>query len=357
MPKRFTEGTYNERVLRIRGMNNAFQTLTKQKVNVALTKSYNDLTKLLDLTSLEPLERTVYESKRKGITKLANELGINLSNTIKSGITGFSKEAAKTQKDATQRYLNSEDYKADLEYYFLIPKEVLFNVVNRTWSDGFKFSDRIWRNTQHTKNGINSILTAGIARGQSAVDMSMELKRFLVDSTIKPGKTWKVGVKNSVTSNGTVHYNALRLAITEINNSYREAQVINNKRSPVTNGLRWHLSGSHPRPDICDVWAEQDLYGFGPGGYPPEAVPIDHPRGFCFFTDIIRPASEWSKPKPPTPPRKPFGKDQVEKILRDKKLKPGEINSGVKTYNAGKKVLADEETRIDRKTSKRAIKK
>ena len=52
-------------------------------------------------------------------------------------------------------------------------------------------------------------------------------------------------------------------------------------------GVKWSLSGSHPKIDICDTWASQDLYGMGPGVYPPRDAPIDHPNGLCHTLDVL----------------------------------------------------------------------
>jgi hypothetical protein len=48
-------------------------------------------------------------------------------------------------------------------------------------------------------------------------------------------------------------------------------------------GFRWLLSSGHPRPDICDCYAEADAYGMGAGVYPADAgarIPA-HPNCLC----------------------------------------------------------------------------
>lgn len=53
-------------------------------------------------------------------------------------------------------------------------------------------------------------------------------------------------------------------------------------------GIRWTLSPTHPKPDICDVIAGQDFYGLGPGGYPMGQAPDHpHPNCLCLQTAII----------------------------------------------------------------------
>jgi len=53
-------------------------------------------------------------------------------------------------------------------------------------------------------------------------------------------------------------------------------------------GYRWELSPRHPKLDVCDVYANQDLFGLGPGGYPADQVPATpHPSCLCVQTAIL----------------------------------------------------------------------
>lgn len=53
-------------------------------------------------------------------------------------------------------------------------------------------------------------------------------------------------------------------------------------------GMRWELSPVHPRPDVCDLYANQDLHGLGPGGYPRDQVPATpHPSCLCSQSAIL----------------------------------------------------------------------
>jgi hypothetical protein len=71
--------------------------------------------------------------------------------------------------------------------------------------------------------------------------------------------------------------------------SFRAVYRTGTSSQPYTKGYRWALSGSgHPHTDECDVYANQDLYGLGPGGYPPDAVPsTPHPACLCSQSAII----------------------------------------------------------------------
>lgn len=94
-------------------------------------------------------------------------------------------------------------------------------------------------------------------------------------------------------------YDARRIAVTETNAAYREADNLAAARSPVLAGLRWTLSPRHPAWDVCDVYAGLDLYGLGPGVFPGGKMPVTpHPFCACVPVPVLRPEGEWRKPKP-----------------------------------------------------------
>ena len=166
-------------------------------------------------------------------------------------------------------------------------------------NDGFNLSNRIWRIQEYTQKGILDITTQGIMSGISAVELAKQLEGFL----LKRGPAWTTGIKRSVTGRGTVAYNALRLARTEINQAYHWAQKEMAKENPLLIGQKWNLSNSHPTdwppsaaymgyPEICDYRANHDHHGLGEGVFPPGEAPPDHPNGLCYLTDVWKPVEE-----------------------------------------------------------------
>jgi hypothetical protein len=204
-------------------------------------------------------------------------------------------------------------------------------VTGRVWTDGMNYSNRVWALNQQTQNSINSIITSGIARGQSAVSMAKDLTSFLVNPTLTAGTTWTTAITKSVSGRGTVNYNALRLARSEINNTYREALIESNEASPITLCVHWNLSVSHKIRDICDVWAGVDQYGFGGGNYPAAQTPIDHPNGRCYLTDVLNEISQWGKPKQTNYQSKNISDEKIVSLL-GKDAKDGAKNAAVKAF-------------------------
>ncbi len=81
---------------------------------------------------------------------------------------------------------------------------------------------------------------------------------------------------------------ARTIARTEVVDGYRDQYKAQTEDKSYVVGYRWVLSGAHPAPDVCDVYAQQDLHGLGPGGYPPGGVPgAPHPHDLCSQVAII----------------------------------------------------------------------
>jgi hypothetical protein len=81
-----------------------------------------------------------------------------------------------------------------------------------------------------------------------------------------------------------LEYEARRIAVSETNSHYHEADVVSAIQSPVVDLVRWRTSQLHTRekryvPDVCDFLEQADLFGYGEGLYHPAGVPaLVHPH-------------------------------------------------------------------------------
>lgn len=78
-------------------------------------------------------------------------------------------------------------------------------------------------------------------------------------------------------------YHAERIARTESARAYADGQMSRYMSDDDVVALKWKLSSNHPRTDICDVYANADLYGLGRGVYPKDKFPTlpAHPHCRC----------------------------------------------------------------------------
>jgi len=128
-------------------------------------------------------------------------------------------------------------------------------------------SEAVYRNQAVSRGIIDGLIRSGLTRGLSAKELAREVYRYVSPSTP-----------------GGASYAAMRLARTEINNAFHQQQI-KVAESPGVRGVKWNLSGSHPRPDICNQYAERDHADLGRGVYRVGDVPgKPHPHCFCYLT-------------------------------------------------------------------------
>ncbi len=160
--------------------------------------------------------------------------------------------------------------------YGLVAEDAVNAVYQRVYRDGLTLSDRLWRLDAGIRRAVEDRVVSAVAQGTSAQNLAKDLRQYLTS-----------------TGQGNARYNAMRLARTEINTAHREGGIRAVTKPDGTlrdhvQAIGWRLSMSHPEPDICDVWASQDIDGLGPGNYLPQNVPVDHPHGLCFIVSVLK---------------------------------------------------------------------
>lgn len=137
--------------------------------------------------------------------------------------------------------------------------------------NGISLSDKVYKAKALSDGWVDREIKRGLALQMSAKQISDRVRRFISPSTA-----------------GGVSYAANRLARTEINNAFHRAQINRAENDPWTTGMKWHLSGSHPKPDECNEYAEQvHEKGMEAGVFLPENVPgKPHPNCLCYLTSV-----------------------------------------------------------------------
>jgi hypothetical protein len=152
---------------------------------------------------------------------------------------------------------------------------------------GLNLSDRVWGTLDGYKTEMEAALGVGISEGRSANELARDLKRFLND----PDRLFRRVRQNDGTlklSRAAQNYhpgqgvyrssfqNAKRVATTETNAAYRNADLERWRTLPFVKGYRINLSNNHPEFDICDT-----LQGVYPLTFNWTAW---HPHCRCFLT-------------------------------------------------------------------------
>lgn len=138
-------------------------------------------------------------------------------------------------------------------------------------------------------NVARSIVEVGIREGKSAKDIANDLEMYVRPLprgfSVSPfqfirdflGRHRVIKIERGEVPRGSLSFNAFTIARTEINYTYRDALVQLHKNKPWVEGYRWNLSLSHPKKDICDLWAEGSPYD-------DDELPTGHPNCLCYLT-------------------------------------------------------------------------
>lgn len=177
----------------------------------------------------------------------------------------------------------------------------------RIYQDGLTLSQRLWQLNSAGLRGIGDTLYTAIADGKSAYETAQRLEQWLgagadcprwtqqrlrlSKAAIAAGDPAGLIRGNECASQG-VAYAALRMARTEIQAVHIGAAEQSLAASPWVNGIRILLSGSHPKPDICDTHARGGPSGNGT--YPKDRAPMPpfHPQCLCFIIGTLIPLDE-----------------------------------------------------------------
>ena len=164
--------------------------------------------------------------------------------------------------------------------------------------DGMNLSDRVWKLDPVFKSELEMAIDIGLSDGRSAAELSRDIRQYLQ----KPDKLFRrVRDKNGVLqlskaakgyNPGTGVYrssykNAMRLARTEINMAYHNADFERWQQLDFVVGIEIELSNNHPVNDICD-----DLKG----RYPKEFKFTGwHPQCRCHALTILASKDEFQE--------------------------------------------------------------
>lgn len=171
----------------------------------------------------------------------------------------------------------------------------------RRWvdADGYRLSDRVWRDGQRVRREIDRRIVQAIRDGTGPVTLAKDLERFLNPSAAptqyrRNGRIVRRNMTNRPTGAGWGSAGARRLARTEIQRVHHAATVEAARAGvPGLVGVKWNLSLMHPKVDVCDDLAHANDYGLGRGVYPPERVPtLPHPNCLCTLTPAMKPRQD-----------------------------------------------------------------
>ncbi|HBJ2602722.1 TPA: hypothetical protein ACXDAM_002246 [Clostridium botulinum] len=269
------------------------QDLDIRQLYIKLTKDISKELKKDGLSTFNERKlRDIYSSLKQQENLLNGQLTINFEKYLKANIetsTGYSKAIV---INAVEKSGIKKIEKTVIEnMYFRVNERAVEAVWSRN-KDGLYLSDAIWSKSAKYRENMTSIIQSAVAEGQDCVKTARALERYVLtgkngrETLTKEYPKMMARIGNRIPSD--ISYEALRLARSEITSAYGEATISAGMVSPSCNGIKFILSGSHPKPDICDDITGVDNYGLGIGVYPINEAPNYpfHPNCICITTTV-----------------------------------------------------------------------
>ena len=119
---------------------------------------------------------------------------------------------------------------------------------------------------------------------------SKPLKTAYKELAIQLGKNNEDGLKRAVyvAVQEKSRYVAERIARTESARAWADGFIARYETDDTVAAYRWEVSSAHPCTDVCDMYANADLWGLGTGIYPKDQCPTlpAHPHCLCYLSPI-----------------------------------------------------------------------
>lgn len=172
----------------------------------------------------------------------------DVANLARSGALDFARHLGE---------FSPADFDGLLEYTNRLAENVSSRLLNE-----IPLSSSVYRTEALSRRWVAREINRGIAQGQSSKELAARVRSMILPNT-----------------RGGVSYAASRLGRTEINNAFHNTSKRINEGLPWVTGVKWYLSGSHPRSDKCDDYANEDSDNLGEGIFKPGNVPSKpHPQ-------------------------------------------------------------------------------
>jgi hypothetical protein len=218
------------------------------------------------------VQRSQYAAAVKGLREMQGEMWGGITKNLAAGMDRAAAQVAEAENLVSRTLWNAiggpmPEYERAMH---MRAREALKNYQARM-DNGISLSDQVYKTQALYTGKVAQEVNRGILLSESAKQIADRVKGFI--SPAVPGG---------------VSYAATRLGRTELNNAFHRAQIDQRKDNPWTEGFQWHLSGSHPKPDACNEYADKSHFKGGDAGvFKASDVPgKPHPNCLCYLTTI-----------------------------------------------------------------------
>lgn len=271
-----------------------------EKARDAITASQKkEIAKLYENWAAEIGERAKYyshksapsyavaERQMKELMKQMEATSHEVANEIYTGVKKNIYLVADSVVQQNVEWLKSLGFAGDtLDAAFnYVPDEIVRNIITgQIYDSGWSLSKRIWSDNEDTMKTAYQIVAGGMAQNKSIYEIAKDLESYVEPGAKKP---WNLTMKDGrKIYPKQVDYNAQRLARTLVQHGYQQSFKATTEKNPFIEAYKWNANGSR----VCDLCMEREttnMHGLGPGIYPKDQMPMDHPNGMCTMEPVV----------------------------------------------------------------------
>lgn len=242
------------------------------------------------IDSDRPFMWSDYPQTRKRIRDLQERFVEDIGAVIYSGTSEEWKNSNEVQDLLANKVLQTYGATIGKEKYEILyqPNNDALKAFQQRKDKGFTISDKLWNQSTLYKQELEEAISCAIQKGTSAIILSKQISKYLLDFP-QLQKDYKERFGKASRSMDC-EYRSIRLAASEINMAYRQAENLRWQQMDFVVGYEIKLSNNHtcngkPFQDICDILAGKYPKDFQWTGW--------HPLCRCYKIPILKTEEEF----------------------------------------------------------------
>lgn len=240
---------------------------------------------ITDFTIDRPFMWSDYPQTRKRIRDLQERFVEDIGAVIYSGTSEEWKNSNEVQDLLANKVLQTYGATIGKKKYEILyqPNNDALKAFQQRKDKGFTISDKLWNQSTLYKQELEEAISCAIQKGTSAITLSKQISKYLLDfPQLQKDYKERFGKASRAMD---CEYRSIRLAASEINMAYRQAENLRWQQMDFVVGYEIKLSGSHHIDDICDQLK---------GKYPKTFVWTGwHPNDMCYKIPILKTEEEF----------------------------------------------------------------
>ena len=231
-----------------------------------------------------------YPQTRKRIRDLQERFVEDIGSVIYSGTSEEWKNSNEVQDLLANKVLQTYGATIGKEKYEILyqPNNDALKAFQQRKDKGFTISDMLWNQSTLYKQELEEAISCAIQKGTSAITLSKQISKYLLDfPQLQKDYKERFGKASRAMD---CEYRSIRLAASEINMAYRQAENLRWQQMDFVVGYEIKLSNNHtcngkPFQDICDILAGKYPKDFQWTGW--------HPLCRCYKIPILKTEEEF----------------------------------------------------------------